>query len=209
MEGFFLRVVSLRVIAGNRRGVSLRCGRGPVFRPTAQMVKGSIFDTLGREIEGAVFLDLFAGSGAVGIEALSRGARHAIFVEQDHRILKALRTNLERCRFTRKDAEVRMGDAMRFLKRFVRGEDYVDIIFADPPYAGNLAQQVVRLVEEANRRICRWLIIEHGQAIFPSEGGSIVNLKTKKFGQTLVTYFQYQKEVWEGEGNGGALSGDV
>jgi 16S rRNA (guanine966-N2)-methyltransferase len=70
----------MRVIAGTKKGIDLRCGRGPQFRPTAQLVRGSIFDTLGPEVTGATVLDLFAGSGAFGIEALSRGAARAVFV---------------------------------------------------------------------------------------------------------------------------------
>jgi 16S rRNA (guanine(966)-N(2))-methyltransferase RsmD len=180
----------LRVIAGRRKGVALRCGRGPVLRPTAQVVKGSVFDTLGSDIDGTVFLDLFAGSGSVGIEALSRGAAKAVFVEQDHRILKALRTNLERCGFGRGEAHVRVGDALRFLERTTSREEFFDFIFADPPYSCDLAQRVVRLVEEAPGRICRMLVVEHGRTLFHSEQGVLEKIRTKKFGQTFVTYFR-------------------
>ncbi len=180
----------MRVIAGSRKGIALRCGRGPVYRPTTQLVKGSIFDTLGDDITGAGFLDLFAGSGGVGIEALSRGAGRVVFVEQDHRILKALRTNLQRCGFTHEDAVVRMGDAIRYLRRLAAGEDAFDIIFADPPYRGNLAQEVVTVVEGAGREICRLLVIEHGATVSFDESGSLDRLRTRKFGQTYVTYFR-------------------
>lgn len=181
----------MRVIAGKRKGTVLRCGRGPVYRPTAQVVKGSIFDTLGEGIEEAVFLDLFAGSGSVGIEALSRGARRVVFVEQDHRILRALRTNLQRCRFGRDVAEVRMSDAMRYLRKLAARKEFFDIVFADPPYAGNLAQQVVALVEEAERKVCEMLVVEHGRALFHRETGPLEKVRTRKFGQSSVTYFQY------------------
>lgn len=180
----------MRVIAGSRKGIALRCGRGPVYRPTTQLVKGSIFDTLGGDVTGAGFLDLFAGSGGVGIEALSRGAGRVVFVEQDHRILKALRTNLQRCGFTHEDAVVRMGDAIRYLRRLAAGEDTFDIIFADPPYRGNLAQEVVSIAEGAGRSICRLLVIEHGVTVSFDESGSLERLRTKKFGQTYVTYFR-------------------
>jgi 16S rRNA (guanine(966)-N(2))-methyltransferase RsmD len=162
-----------------------------VYRPTAQVVRGSVFDTLGERIEHARFLDLFAGSGAVGIEALSRGADRAVFVEQDHRILRALRTNLERCRFGRDVAEVRMSDAMRYLKKFLAREEVFDIIFADPPYSGNLAQEVVSCIEQEGRRCCGLLAIEHGSALFNREAGPLSRVKTRKFGQSFVTYFEF------------------
>jgi 16S rRNA (guanine(966)-N(2))-methyltransferase RsmD len=184
---------TVRVIAGDRKGIALRSGRGPVHRPTTQLVRGSIFDTIGEEISGAVFLDLFAGSGGVGIEALSRGAGRVVFVEQDHRILKALRTNLQRCRYTHENAEVRVGDAVRYLRRLVAGEDTFDIVFADPPYAGNVAQNIVAMVEEAGRVVCSLLVIEHGVTISHNEGGILEKLRTRKFGQTYVSYFRVKE----------------
>jgi 16S rRNA (guanine(966)-N(2))-methyltransferase RsmD len=183
----------VRVIAGERKGIALRSGRGPVHRPTTQLVRGSIFDTIGDEITGAVFLDLFAGSGAVGIEALSRGAKRVVFVEQDHRILKALRTNLQRCRYTHEEAEVRMGDAVRYLKRLIAGEDTFDILFADPPYGGNVAQKIVAMVEEAGRNVCRLLVVEHGLALLHEEGGALEKIRTRKFGQSFVSYFRLKE----------------
>ncbi|UCF06155.1 MAG: 16S rRNA (guanine(966)-N(2))-methyltransferase RsmD [bacterium] len=190
----------MRVIAGTKRGLQLRCGRGPVFRPTAQIVKGSIFDTLGDAVAGAVFVDLFAGSGAVGIEALSRGAKRAVFIEQDHRILKALRTNLQRCGFTHQEAEVKMGDAMRFLDKLINSGETVDVIFADPPYAGNLAQRIVRRIEEKGRMPFRLLVIEHGTAIFTKEDSVMETVRTKKFGQTLVSYFRFRDRTTDRKG---------
>ena len=180
----------MRIIAGHKKGIALRSGRGPVYRPTTQLVKGSIFDTLGDETAGAVFLDLFAGSGGIGIEALSRGAERVVFIEQDHRILKALRTNLRRCGYTHEQAYVRTGDAIRYLKKLAAGENRFDIIFADPPYAGNLAQKIVTLVESAERAICRLLVVEHGLAVSHDERGMLERMQTRKFGQTYVTYFR-------------------
>jgi len=179
----------MRVIAGSRKGTALRCGRGPQFRPTAQIVRGSIFDTLGDEVSGIDLLDLFAGSGGVGIEALSRGARQVTFVEQDHTILRALRTNLQRCKYSVPEALVRTGDAMRFLRKLIKKKGFFDIIFADPPYASRCAQEIVRLLEEEETPVCRRLIIEHGNPLFHTEAGQLEKERTRKFGQTYVTYF--------------------
>jgi 16S rRNA (guanine966-N2)-methyltransferase len=180
----------VRIIAGQKKGIALRSGRGPVYRPTTQLVKGSIFDTLGDEVDGSTFLDLFAGSGGIGIEALSRGAVRAVFVEQDHRILKALRTNLRRCAYTHERAYVRTGDAIRYLNKLIAGDDAFDIIFADPPYAGNLVQKVVTLIECAGRAICRLLVVEHGAAVSHDDRGALEMMQTRKFGQTYVSYYR-------------------
>jgi 16S rRNA (guanine(966)-N(2))-methyltransferase RsmD len=191
---FFDRETFMRVIAGSLRGRALRCGRGPVYRPTAQIVKGSLFDTLGGEIEDAVFLELFAGSGGVGIEALSRGALRAVFVEQDRRILKAVRANLQRCGIGADRAVVRNQDAMRFLDRLIANDEYYDIIFADPPYAGNLAQKIVERIDNAGGAVCGLLVIEHGEAVYLKEKTTLELVRSSKFGQTAVTYYKKNPE---------------
>ena len=180
----------MRVIGGIHKGTVLRCGRGPVYRPTAQIARGSLFDTLGAEVENVVFLDLFAGSGAVGIEALSRGASKAVFVEQDRRILKAVRTNLQRCGIGADRAVVRNQDAMRFLDRLIDNDEYYDIIFADPPYAGNLAQKIVERIDAARGAVCGLLVIEHGEAVYLREETTLELVRSRKFGQTAVTYYR-------------------
>lgn len=198
----------MRVIAGAKKGLDLRCGHGPRFRPTQQLVKGSVFDTIGPAITGAVFLDLFAGSGAMGIEALSRGAARAVFVEQDHLILRALRTNLERCGFGADRAEVRIGDAVRFLARVAGGASF-DMIFADPPYEGATAQKVVDIAAASARPLCRLFVVEHGNPVSAAAGGAIELEKERRFGGTRISYFRYRKEEAADEGRDGAVSGDV
>ncbi len=198
----------MRVIAGAKKGIDLRCGHGPRFRPTQQLVKGSLFDTLGAAIAGASFLDLFAGSGSVGIEALSRGAARAVFVEQEHRILRALRTNLERCGFGPDRAEVRIGDAVRFLERLATGRETFDIVFADPPYEGRAAQKIVDIAA-ASRPLCSVLVLEHGNPVFAGERGALEVVRTRQFGQTRISYFRYRKEGAADEAGDGTLPGDI
>ena len=180
----------MRIIAGSFKGKDLRVGHGMLFRPTAQIVRGSIFDTIGGAIEGASFCDLFAGSGAVGIEALSRGAERAVFVEQDKRVLRALRANLEKCGVGRDRATVKIADAFRYIARLVRGNESFDIVFADPPYVSDLAQRVLGLFEGASGGFGGLLIVEHGKPIFLNEGSTLEVLQSKKFGGTMVTYFK-------------------
>jgi 16S rRNA (guanine966-N2)-methyltransferase len=117
----------VRVVAGEFKGRRLQAPRGARTRPTADKVREALFSMLG-DVSGARVLDLYAGSGALGIEALSRGAESAVFVERDQRALAALRRNLEAIGA---DAGVRRQDVLRFL---ARPEGTFDLVFCDPPY---------------------------------------------------------------------------
>jgi 16S rRNA (guanine(966)-N(2))-methyltransferase RsmD len=192
----------MRVVAGRCRGIALRGGHGPQFRPTAQIVKGSVFDTLYGRVQDAVVLDLFAGSGSLGIEALSRGATRAVFVEQDQKILKALRTNLNRCGVA-DQAEVVRADAMKYLERLIRSKKEFDVIFADPPYASKLSQRIAEAIDSAGRKICSLLITESGEEYDIPSGGSLEKKRTRKFGQTIVTYLEYREDRLQGSGTEG------
>jgi 16S rRNA (guanine966-N2)-methyltransferase len=119
----------VRVVAGEFKGRRLRAPRGSRTRPTADRVREALFSMLG-DVSGARVLDLYAGSGALGIEALSRGAESAVFVERDHAALAALARNLEA---VGAKAEVRRQDVARFL---ARPEGSFDLVFCDPPYDG-------------------------------------------------------------------------
>jgi len=118
----------MRVVAGEYRGRRLIAPKGTATRPTADRVREALFNILG-DVSGAVVLDLYAGSGALGIEALSRGAAAATFVDRDERALAAVRSNLEAFGAV---ARVVRSDAIAFLRRD-QGAMY-DLVFADPPY---------------------------------------------------------------------------
>ena len=111
-------------------------------------------------------------------------------MEQDRKILKALRTNLQRCRITADQAIVLGHDVFRFIDRLEAGDEFFDIIFVDPPYAGTTAQRVVDSIDGARRAVCRQLVVEHGDQLRAGEGGLLELHKTKRFGQTRVSYFK-------------------
>jgi 16S rRNA (guanine966-N2)-methyltransferase len=119
----------MRVIAGRAGGVRLAVPRAGV-RPTMDRVKAAIFSSLGDVIIGARVLDLFAGSGALGIEALSRGAASALFVDHDRQSISSIETNLVKTKF---QGHVREQDVFDFLRRFSSSEKF-RVVFADPPY---------------------------------------------------------------------------
>ena len=121
----------MRVIAGRFKGRRLAAPPGAETRPTSDRTREALFSVLGPKVEGARVLDLFAGSGALGIEALSRGASEATFVEASAAALRALKANLEPLDA---DARTHRGDARRFLGSASRASRQYDLVFLDPPY---------------------------------------------------------------------------
>ena len=132
----------MRVIAGKAKSLPLKTLEGDQTRPTTDRIKETLFNLLQPELPGCRFLDLFAGSGAIGIEALSRGASRAVFVEKNPRAVSIIRENL---RFTHleKEAEVLKMDAAASLAfLYERGESF-DLIFLDPPYRAGAEEAVL------------------------------------------------------------------
>ena len=124
----------MRVIAGTARSLPLKTVEGLDTRPTTDRVKETLFNMLNPQLPGCRLLDLFAGSGAIGIEALSRGASHAVFVENSEKAIACIRHNLT---FTQLDSQgdVMMGDVLTVIGRLERQEEKpFDVIFMDPPY---------------------------------------------------------------------------
>ena len=131
----------MRVITGVCRGRRLREPAGRDIRPTTDQVKEAMFNIVQFDVEGRRVLDLFAGTGQLGIEALSRGARECVFVESSPAAAALVRENLRRCGL---QGLVRQEDALGFLRR---GERF-DLVFADAPYESDLAGEALRLVKE-------------------------------------------------------------
>lgn len=121
----------MRVIAGSARSLKLKSPEGLNTRPTLDKVKETLFNCIQYEVPGAVFLDLYAGSGAIGIEALSRGAKYAYFIENNKSALKCIEENLKFTRLSNR-ACVLNQDVMFFLKHSLKQK--ADIVFLDPPY---------------------------------------------------------------------------
>ena len=164
----------MRVVAGSARGRRLVAPKGDATRPTSDFVREAIFNTLASQLdlEGATVLDLFAGTGALGIEALSRGAAHATFVERDRAAIAAIRTNLDATGFVER-ATVRQGDATRL------DLPAADVVFADPPYAFDAWAGLLARLDAAV------LVLESDRAVDPPPGHEL--LKEKRYGTTVVT----------------------
>ena len=136
----------MRVIAGEARSLPLKCPEGPDTRPTTDRIKETLFNILQPWIPGSVFLDLCSGSGGIGIEAISRGARRAYFVENAPRAVKCIQENLSFTKFT---------DRATLLKQDVVSALYgihekeADVIFMDPPYRSDLERQILEALARA------------------------------------------------------------
>ena len=170
----------MRIIAGRWRGHKIAAPPGEKTRPTTDRVREAWMSALQHDLPGARVLDLFAGSGALGLEALSRGAAHATFVEYAGGPLRALQANVER--FGASDeVEIVKKDALRYVET-LRSEEF-DIAFADPPYASGAAVRLIEIFSAAP--FSRILTVEHRSrdALPPVEGA-----RTRRYGDTAITF---------------------
>ena len=150
----------------------------------------SVFDSLQSRLEGSVFLDLFCAAGVVGMEALSRGAAAAWFVEKDPRALACLRENLERLGLKSDVARVREQDALEFLEQGLSGlVPAPTIVYADPPYGGVGAEKVLAHFDTNPYPRLEILVVEHRRGALT--GAVSLRLeKEKRFGDTVVSYYE-------------------
>jgi 16S rRNA (guanine966-N2)-methyltransferase len=137
----------MRISAGELRGRRLQSVKGKVTRPTSDLLRQAIFNVLGPRIRGVRLLDLCAGTGSVGLEALSRGAAMATFVERDRRAVEALRSNLERLDLAAR-ARVIARDVLLALRDLRAADETFDCIFLDPPYTGDLAVRCIEMLAD-------------------------------------------------------------
>ena len=176
----------MRVITGSARGRRLKELEGLETRPPTGKVQEALFSVIQFDIEGRRVLDLFAGTGQLGIEALSRGAECAVFVERRRDALQVIRENLEACGMTDK-ARVVNGDAMSYLKS---GEKF-DLIFLDPPYASGLLEQA--LEEIVRFDICRrhGIIVAESAAdkTLPPLAGPYALYREYRYGKIKLTVY--------------------
>jgi 16S rRNA (guanine966-N2)-methyltransferase len=181
----------VRVLAGELKGQRLTTPRGRTTRPTADQVRIACLDTLMPFLVAGPFLDLFAGAGGVGIEALSRGAPSATFVEQDGAALRALRDNVERLGL-RGRARVLRSDAARAVAELGAGGERFAIVFLDPPYDSPRAAPALEAVAAGAILIGGAVVVlQHGTKAPPPESPGVLALwKARRFGETTLTFFR-------------------
>ena len=170
----------MRIVAGRWRGRTIKAPAGDRVRPTADRVREAWMSIVHPELPGARVLDLFAGSGALGLEALSRGAEHCDFVETAARSLAALRANVDKLGAA-VAARIVRGDALKFAERLSPGA--YDIAFADPPYGLSLAARVAE--RWLDTPFASLLGVEHGAKERMPDGGEM-----RRYGDTGITFYR-------------------
>jgi 16S rRNA (guanine966-N2)-methyltransferase len=182
----------VRIISGHHKGRRLLSIPGIDVRPTAAQVKEAMFNVLSPNISGSTLLDLFAGTGALGIEALSRGAHHAVFIENASRPYAVLQKNLENCGLLNQSKVIRW-DIVRNLSCLKPFRNTFDLVFLDPPYHRNLVNatlphlvQIQCLVPGAT------LVAEHERnADVTAPDASLRLVDQRQYGQTTLSFFHF------------------
>ena len=178
----------MRVITGKARGVNLKTPDGLQTRPTSDRVKEALFSIINFDIPGMRVLDLFGGTGQLGIEALSRGAKSAVFVDAGEKACALIRENLRRCKMEQ-DAQIVRADYLDYLKRC---RDTFGIILLDPPYAEVFLENALKIISEIDILQSGGIIVAErpvGKELSWDCPGYIRS-KDYKYGNTLITLYR-------------------
>lgn len=172
----------MKILGGELQSRSLKAPKGDVTRPTTSLVRKALFDIIQSIIENADVLDLFSGSGAIGIEALSRGAHHATFIEKDKNALRCLNDNISAFRLEKRTTLI-AGDVFKHLSKLKKP---FTLIVADPPYKDDVLPKLLSIIEDNN------LLAPGGflflEAPFPSTlpPTRLTLLKSRRYGKTVL-----------------------
>jgi 16S rRNA (guanine(966)-N(2))-methyltransferase RsmD len=182
----------MRIVAGKNKGNILKSPKDLSVRPTSEKVREALFDILGTSVRETYFLDLFAGTGAVGIEALSRGAKKVIFIEKELKCIKIIKDNLEKTGNSQ-NAIVYKIDFLSGLKLLVQKYYLLDYIFLDPPYNRGLVN--ISLLKIAKLPILRkngLVIAQHYKKEKIMENLNNLNLrKQRRYGECYLSFYDY------------------
>jgi 16S rRNA (guanine966-N2)-methyltransferase len=176
----------MRIIAGSRKGTRLIAPPGLVTRPTGDRVRESAFNLIG-PVEDATVLDLYAGTGAMGLEALSRGAASAVFVESDREASRTISRNLDKLRLS---GRVALGDAVRLIAEEARAGRKYDLVFVDPPYRTFAAQQAGLSRYLPAVLAPDGLVVVETSAKEEPELGPLVVRTSRRYGSARLTLFE-------------------
>ena len=179
----------MRIISGRFKGIRLNGPKGSWIRPTTDRVKEFIFSYLSSRIQHySSVLDLFAGTGSLGIEASSRGAHHIVFVEKSKQSVEVLEKNLEKVKIQAKIIHL---DVFKFIDQT---KSNFDLVFCDPPYNFGRSDELICMIDESNLiNPNGWLVYEHGTQCALNSGEHLIIQESRKLGDTVVTFIQSEK----------------
>lgn len=180
----------MRISGGAQRGRRLRSPRGRGTRPTSALLRQAVLNILAPQIPGARVLDLFAGTGSVGLEALSRGAAHVTFVERDPRALASLRQNLASLALGDR-ASVMGGDVERCLSRLGEAGARFDVIFVDPPYQSDLAGRCIEVLAPGHllRDNASLIVQAFHKTVLPERAGLLSLRWRRRYGEGSLSLY--------------------
>jgi 16S rRNA (guanine966-N2)-methyltransferase len=194
----------MRVVSGNLKGRYLKAVPGNSTRPTTDKVKEAIFNMIGPYFSGGLGLDLFAGSGSLGIEALSRGLDKVIFVDMDRKAVQVINENVRELGLEGK-SEIYRNEASRALKAIIKRELSFDYIFLDPPYKKQQLLKLIELISGHNLLKDEGAIVcEHGSDIqLPESIGGLLQTRHEEYGIIGISIYKYKQLLdEEGDHNG-------
>ena len=193
------RDLFMRVIAGQAKGTKLTSIKGSQVRPTLDQVKETLFDILGHDLSGEYFLDLFSGSGAIGIEALSRGAEKVVWVENNRQSQNLIYANLKKCRFESNgesespcfEWELLKIDALQALPILEKKSFKFDVIYIDPPFADNLYEKCLIGLSKSQLLKKESLVVveHHNKNILQEIYGRLFRSDQRQSGETSLSFY--------------------
>lgn len=184
----------MRIITGIAKGAMLKTLEGETTRPTAEKVKEAIFSALQFDLEGRNFLDLFAGSGQMGLEALSRGARRAVFIDESREAMEIVKANARKTGFF-DVSHFLVSDYRNYLRK-AAGKEKFDIVFIDPPYAERIAVDAMMRVIAADMAKCGTVFVLESEEDLSADERILHDdftvIKSKKYGRAFVSILRYE-----------------
>ena len=194
----------MRIVGGTAKGRRLqtpsKSSAGPrdslLIRPTADRAREALFSIIGKAVEGAAVLDLFAGTGALGLEALSRGAQSAVFVDKSSRSIDLIRKNVELCGFSEKAIIIKrdLAKSLSFLEKLLPGKEF-SIVFIDPPYRKTLCLKILKELSSGNILASSGIVVAEDDSgnELPESIGSLNMFDRRKYGDTGFWLYRANK----------------
>lgn len=183
----------MRIIAGSARGRTLTAPKGMDTRPTQDYVRESLFNILQRDVPDAVVLDLFAGSGALGLEAISRGAKEAVFVDKAPQAVACIGRNIDTLKMGDRTA-VYPGDWQTSLARLQHAGKKFSLVFLDPPYQmTDTGEQCAKMADLHLLENGALIVVEHRRGSEPMPDARFVQRDERKYGDTVIHFYTYDK----------------